>query len=115
MKSLKSIFKIAGAVMAVIGTVLVILGCLDEIREGFRKLAACRARREEMKDYADCDNGRGISAVPAVFMQRPAGRSSSRGSYFSVQPASSVTDGVSKVSTRRMLAPRAVSLPTISS
>ena len=27
MKSLKSIFKIAGAVMAVIGTVLVILGC----------------------------------------------------------------------------------------
>ena len=51
MKSLKSIFKIAGAVMAVIGTVLVILGCLDEIREGFRKLAACRARREEMKDY----------------------------------------------------------------
>ena len=31
MKSLKSIFKIAGAVMAVIGTVLVILGCLDEI------------------------------------------------------------------------------------
>ena len=26
---------------------------LDEIREGFRKLAACRARREEMKDYAD--------------------------------------------------------------
>ena len=53
MKSLKSIFKIAGAVMAVIGTVLVILGCLDEIRGGFRKLAACRARREEMKDYAD--------------------------------------------------------------
>ena len=53
MKSLKSIFKIAGAVMAVIGTVLVILGCLDGIREGFRKLAACRARREEMKDYAD--------------------------------------------------------------
>ena len=53
MKSLKSTFKIAGAVMAVIGTVLVILGCLDEIREGFRKLAACRARREEMKDYAD--------------------------------------------------------------
>ena len=52
MKSLKSIFKIAGTVMAVIGTVLVILGCLDEIREGFRKLAACRARREEMKDYA---------------------------------------------------------------
>ena len=32
MKSLKSIFKIAGAVMAVIGTVLVILGCLDEIK-----------------------------------------------------------------------------------
>ena len=53
MKSLKSIFKIAGAVMAVIGTVLVILGCLDEIREGFRKLAACRARRAAMKDYAD--------------------------------------------------------------
>lgn len=53
MKSLKSVFKITGAVMAVLGTVLLLLGCLDEIREGFRKLAACRARREEMKDYAD--------------------------------------------------------------
>ena len=31
MKSIKSILKIAGAVMAVIGTVLVVIGFLDEI------------------------------------------------------------------------------------
>jgi hypothetical protein len=53
MKSIKSILKIAGAVMAVIGTVLVVVGFLDEICAGVKKLAACRARREEMKDYAD--------------------------------------------------------------
>ena len=53
MKSIKSILKIAGAVMAVIGTVLVVIGFLDEICAGVKKLAACRARREEMKDYAD--------------------------------------------------------------
>ena len=53
MKSLKSIFKLAGTVMAVIGMILVVVGCLDEIAAGVRKLAACRARREEMKDYAD--------------------------------------------------------------
>ncbi len=53
MKSLKSIFKIAGTVMAVIGAALVIVGFLDEICAGVKKLAACRARREEMKDYAD--------------------------------------------------------------
>ena len=53
MKSIKSILKIAGAVMAVIGTVLVVVGFLDEICAGVKKLAACRAPREEMKDYAD--------------------------------------------------------------
>ena len=53
MKSIKSILKIVGAVMAVIGTVLVVVGFLDEICAGIKKLAACRARREEMKDYAD--------------------------------------------------------------
>lgn len=53
MKSIKSILKIAGAVMAVIGTVLVVVGFLDEICAGVKKPAACRARREEMKDYAD--------------------------------------------------------------
>ena len=47
MKSIKSILKIAGAVMAVIGTVLVVVGFLDEICAGVKKLAACRARREE--------------------------------------------------------------------
>ena len=31
MKSIKSILKIAGAVMAVIGTVLVVVGFLDEL------------------------------------------------------------------------------------
>ena len=45
MKSIKSILKIAGAVMAVIGTVLVVIGFLDEICTGVKKLAACRARR----------------------------------------------------------------------
>ena len=50
MKSIKSILKIAGAVMAVIGTVLVVVGFLDEICAGVKKLAACRARREEMID-----------------------------------------------------------------
>ena len=34
MKSIKSILKIAGAVMAVIGTVLVVVGFLDEICAG---------------------------------------------------------------------------------
>ena len=64
-----------------------------------------------------CPLAKAASADPAAELVElrldplPAGRSSSRGSYFSVQPASSVTDGVSKVSTRRMLAPRAVSLP----
>ena len=53
MKSIKTVFKIAGTVMAVIGTALVILGFLDEICAGVKKLAACRARREEMADYAD--------------------------------------------------------------
>ena len=53
MKSLKSILKIAGVVMAVIGAVLVVVGRLDEIRECAHRLAACRARREEMADYAD--------------------------------------------------------------
>ena len=43
MKSIKSILKIAGAVMAVIGTVLVVVGFLDEICAGIKKLAACRA------------------------------------------------------------------------
>ena len=67
MKSIKSILKIAGAVMAVIGTVLVVVGFLDEICAGVKKLAACRARREEMKDYADRANTpkqplRGVSA-----------------------------------------------------
>ena len=33
--------------------VLVVVGCLDEIRECAHRLAACRARREEMADYAD--------------------------------------------------------------
>lgn len=41
MKSIKSILKIAGAVMAVIGTVLVVIGFLDEICAGVKKLAAC--------------------------------------------------------------------------
>lgn len=53
MRSMKSIFKIAGTVMAVIGMILVILGSLDEICEGVKKIAAWRARRKEMKDYAD--------------------------------------------------------------
>ena len=44
MKSIKSILKIAGAVMAVIGTVLVVIGFLDEICAGVKKLAACRAQ-----------------------------------------------------------------------
>ena len=50
MKSIKSILKIAGAVMAVIGTVLVVVGFLDEICAGVKKLAACRAqgRRERL-------------------------------------------------------------------
>ena len=37
MKSIKSILKIAGAVMAVIGTVLVVIGFLDEICAGVKK------------------------------------------------------------------------------
>ena len=53
MKSIKSILKIAGAVMAVIGTVLVVIGFLDEICAGVKKRDACRESREEMKDYAD--------------------------------------------------------------
>ena len=53
MKYLKSILKLAGAVMDVIGTVLVVDGFLDELCAGVKTLAACRARREEMKDYAD--------------------------------------------------------------
>ena len=39
MKSIKSILKIAGAVMAVIGTVLVVVGFLDEICAGGRQQA----------------------------------------------------------------------------
>lgn len=53
MKSVKSVLKLVGAIMAVAGVVLVVIGCLDEIREGWQKLAAYKARREEMKDYAD--------------------------------------------------------------
>lgn len=47
MKSIKSILKIAGAVMAVIGTVLVVVGFLDEICAGVKSLppAAHAARK----------------------------------------------------------------------
>ena len=67
MKSIKSILKIAGAVMAVIGTVLVVVGFLDEICAGVKKLAACRARREEMKDYADRSSERPEAAASGRF------------------------------------------------
>lgn len=53
MKSLKTIFKISGAVMAVIGAVLLVVGCLDDIKACAHKIAAHRARCEEMQDYAD--------------------------------------------------------------
>lgn len=53
MKSLKSVCKLVGAIMAAVGVALVIVGYLDEIQQGVKKLAAYRARREEMKDYAD--------------------------------------------------------------
>ena len=53
--------------MAVIGTVLVILGCLDEIREGFHKLAACRARREEMKKITPTETMAGQQCCPGRF------------------------------------------------
>ena len=47
MKSIKSILKIAGAVMAVIGTVLVVIGFLDEIAQASKSLppAAHAARK----------------------------------------------------------------------
>ena len=54
MKSIKSILKIAGAVMAVIGTVLVVVGFLDEICAGVKKLAACRARRGVLPAASAC-------------------------------------------------------------
>lgn len=53
MKSLKPILKIAGVVMAVIGAALVVVGCLDEIKEAVQQLCAWKARREELRDYAD--------------------------------------------------------------
>ena len=53
MKSLKSIFKIAGAVMAVIGILLGFGGRRDLLPVATRRPADRKARREEMKDYAD--------------------------------------------------------------
>ena len=53
MKSLKSILKIVGIVMAVAGAALLIVSCLDEIRQVPQQLAAWKARREELRDYAD--------------------------------------------------------------
>ena len=53
MKCAKSILKLAGVVMVLAGAVLVVLGSLDEIRVLVRRIALCKARREEMKDYAD--------------------------------------------------------------
>ena len=70
MKSIKSILKIAGAVMAVIGTVLVVVGFLDEICAGVKKLAACRARREEMKNHADAQSERPPGTTPFGAFQR---------------------------------------------
>lgn len=53
MKSLKSILKIVGIVMAVAGAALLIVSCLDEIKQIPQQLAAWKARREELRDYAD--------------------------------------------------------------
>ncbi len=53
MKCAKSILKIAGVVMVAVGAVLVVLGSLDEVKVLVRKIALCKARKAEMKDYAD--------------------------------------------------------------
>ncbi len=53
MKSVKSVLKLVGAILAVAGVVMLVIGCLDELHEGCRKLSAYKARREEMKDYVD--------------------------------------------------------------
>lgn len=53
MKSLKPVLKIVGIVMAVAGAALLIVSCLDELKQIPQQLAACKARREELRDYAD--------------------------------------------------------------
>ena len=53
MKCAKSILKLAGVVMVMVGAVLVVLGSMDEVKVLFSKIALCKARKAEMKDYAD--------------------------------------------------------------
>ena len=53
MEKAKQAFKLVGLVLIGAGAVLFVLGNLSEIRALIRKVATCKARREEMKDYAD--------------------------------------------------------------
>ena len=53
MKKMKSIFKLAGLFLLAAGVVCTVLGNLDEIKCLFQKLAACKARCEEAKDFED--------------------------------------------------------------
>ena len=53
MKKLKSLFKLVGLVLLALGVVCTVLGNLDEICCLCRKLATCKARRCEEKDFED--------------------------------------------------------------
>lgn len=53
MKFAKTFLKLLGILFVVGGAVLVVLGSLDDIRAFCRRISLNRARREELKDYAD--------------------------------------------------------------
>ncbi len=53
MERAKQAFKLVGLILVAVGAVLLIVGNLSEITALVRKVATCKARREEMKDYAD--------------------------------------------------------------
>ena len=54
MKFGKTLLKIIGFMLMVIGAGLAIYGAWDSIAAWFQKLTTRKSRREEMKDYADC-------------------------------------------------------------
>lgn len=53
MKCAKNILKLVGVLIVAAAAVLVVLKHLEEIKSFFRTSCLSRARREELKDYAD--------------------------------------------------------------